>query len=267
MREVSDIDSHHDWESIETLPPLADGELQIWRLKLSGDGLFSYCASYLSPQERDRAERRRAGRVRDEFAVGRACLRILLGNALGVAPLDVALEENPYGKPCLSNNHEYLSFNVSHSKGTILVGLSRQGAIGIDVEYIDETIDVMEIAQSAFTANELEMLKALSSPDARRRAFYYCWTQKEAITKADGRGLSLPLSSFEVLVSPARSAPVLVHGSAGTDKRYLLSDIPLGAYAVGAVATDSPNCRMLLLHFPLSTLSNHLVKKEIEGFM
>lgn len=261
MTEPPDTERYREWNAADSLLPLVDGELQLWRFQLTDDAFFPACANSLIPEERSRAERRRAGRPREEFAVGRACLRILLGNALGMPPLDIVLDENPFGKPFVANSAERISFNVSHSKGTILIGLSRQETVGVDVEHIDAGIDVLEIAQSAFTAKEIERLKALSSPNERRRAFYRCWTQKEAITKADGRGLSLPLSSFEVPAAPAWHTPVLIYDPTETEKLYFLSDIDPGDAAIAAVATDSPNCRILQLNFPLSRLSSHLVKQ------
>jgi phosphopantetheinyl transferase (holo-ACP synthase) len=47
-----------------------------------------------------------------------------------------------------------------------------------------------------FTPVELAGYRALASVDKQRR-FYELWTLKEAILKADGRGLAIPLTSFQ----------------------------------------------------------------------
>ena len=253
-----------EWKFVDVLPPLEEDEVQVWRLELFDDaGLLPVCNEYLTAEEQARAERKRAGRVREQFAVARACLRILLGNAFGIGPLRVPIVENSYGKPeALVPGHS-LSFNVTHSRGTILIALCKKGAVGIDAEYIDPSTDVMEIAQSTFSSNELQSISSLVSPEARRLAFYRCWTQKEAVIKADGRGLSLSLSCFDVPVSPARSASVQVTEATGEiGKRYILDDIALGRDVVGAIATDSPNCRMNWLYFPLSVLRDRPVKNN-----
>jgi 4'-phosphopantetheinyl transferase len=245
-----------EWKCVDVLPPLEEDEVQVWRLELSDDtGLPSACNEYLTVEEQARAERKRVGRAREQFAVARASLRILLGNAFGVRAQHVPIVENPYGKPEASILGQSFSFNVAHSRGTILIALCKRGAVGIDAEHIDPSTDVMEIAQSTFSSKEVQLISSLVSPEARRLAFYRCWTQKEAVIKADGRGLSLLLSSFDVPVSSAHSASVLVNefcGEAG--KHYILNDIELGKDVVGAIATDSPNCRMNWLYFPLSAL-------------
>jgi 4'-phosphopantetheinyl transferase len=200
--------------------------------------------------------------VREQFAAARACLRIVLGNAFGVEPLRVPIVEGPFGKPEASTDGRSISFNVTHSKGTILIALRRQGAVGIDAEHIDPSTDVMEIARSAFTSKEFQLVASSGSPEELRTAFYRCWAQKEAVMKADGRGLSMPTSCFSVPVHPAWFTRVDIGESCGeAGKHYLLSDIALGTDVAGAIAIDSPNCRMNWLYFPLSALKSHLVKK------
>jgi 4'-phosphopantetheinyl transferase len=251
-----------DWKSVDVLPQLKADEVQVWRLELSDDaGLLPACTKYLTIEEQARAERKRAGQVREQFTVARACLRILLGNAFGVGPHHVPIVENPYGKPEASVIGHRLSFNVTHSKGTILIALCKEGTVGVDAEHIDSSTDVMEIAQSTFSSKEFKIISSQTLPEARRLAFYRCWTQKEAVIKADGRGLSLSLSCFDVPVSPANFASVYVIERPGdVSKHYVLNDIALGRDVVGAIATDSPNCRMNWMHFPLSILRNHPVE-------
>ena len=250
------------WRSVDALPPLEDGEIQVWRLLLDDrHNLIDTCMPLLTLEERQQAERRRAGRVREEFAMARVCLRILLGNALAVEPLSLVFSAGPYGKPALSMDGCKISFNVTHSHGVILIALSRTGNLGIDVEHLDRPADIMEVAESAFHPDEVEMLRSIDSHEIKRLAFYRCWTQKEAIIKADGRGLSLPLSSFKV---PALSATgvaveIEIEGSSGEQcKRYCLNNIPLEGPVVGAIAADLHNCRMSWLNFPLSAFECRL---------
>lgn len=245
---------------MDRIPLLEEGEVQVWRLELdSGNSLLAASMPFLTVEEQARAERRRAGRVREEFAVGRACLRILLGNVLTVEPLSITLEEGPYGKPVTYMDGRNIFFNVTHSRGVILVALSGCGDVGIDVERIDPSTDIMEIAESAFHPDEVGLLRSIDSPETRRLAFYHCWTQKEAIIKADGRGLSLPLSCFKVPFLPSTGLSVEIEEPSGAQgKRYLLSDIPLEEGIVGAIATDSHNCRISWLNFPLSAFGSRL---------
>ena len=242
-----------EWKSVEALPPLQDDEVQLWRVELTDAvSIISTYATLLTPEEQNRASRRRCGQVRDQFVLARACLRILLGRVLEIDPRQVPISESSYGKPeTPAINGRSVSYNVAHSQGTILIALCRRGAVGVDVEHLDRATDIMEVAHASFTPNETTKLAFSEDPDQRKLAFYRCWTQKEAIVKADGRGLSLSLSTFEVPIHSAQSALVrIVESSRDAGKRYFVSEIPLGDQAVGAIALESPRCRINMLTFP-----------------
>ena len=66
--------------------------------------------------------------------------------------------------------------------------------IGIDCETIYKK-DPMALAERFFTKNEIQMI--LSSENIEK-AFTTIWTKKEACLKLLGKGLSVPLSSFDV---------------------------------------------------------------------
>jgi 4'-phosphopantetheinyl transferase len=245
-----------DWQSVDRFPLLKEGEVQVWRLDLTDNfDWIGHSTAYLSSEEKARADRRIAGRGREESVVGRACLRILLGQVFGIAPLLVPLTENAYGKPESELAGQRIFFNVSHTKGKVLIAVTRQGAVGVDVEHIDPHMEVVEVAGSAFTPDECHRLGSIASEDERRMAFYHCWTRKEAVAKADGRGLSLDLCKIDVPISVAQLAQVQVRvQDAETSRDYLLCDIPLAQTVVGAVAVESRNCRVSWFDYPLSLL-------------
>jgi 4'-phosphopantetheinyl transferase len=246
------------WNPVDALPPLEENELQLWRIEVDDAiGILPAYYSLLSPEESDRASRRRKGQLRDQFVLARACLRILLGHRLLVTPHQVPIYENSYGKPETPvMNGRGISYSVAHSQGTILIALCCEGAVGVDIEHLDRVTDIMEIAQMSFTPTEIMKLAALEEPCDRSLAFYRCWTQKEAVIKADGRGVSLSLSAFEVPIHSAQSSPVLLsESSEDPGKLYFVSEIPLGSKdAVGAVALDSVNYRINMLNFPVRSV-------------
>jgi 4'-phosphopantetheinyl transferase len=184
--------------------------------------------------------------------LGRACLRILLGTALDLAPQAVSFTENPYGKPETPG----VSFNVAHSRDTILIALRRDGPVGVDIEWINPAFDAMEIAQSAFHPDEIAQLVSILDADGQRRAFYALWTRKEALAKADGRGLSLPLHSFAVPLHPAANVPIALPASGrpphGPPQTLFLNDIRVGDHFAAALALNAPDCRLSLLDFPIA---------------
>lgn len=257
----------NQWSSVHSLPPLESAEVQLWRINLvDAASPVEENFSLLSPLEQATASRRRAGRTREHFAIGRTCLKILLGNALGVDPGQLILAQGPHGKPEIPTlNGNCLQFNVSHAKDTILIALSRQTPVGVDVEYIDLATDIMEVAHANFTENETASLAAIADPEIRRRAFYIYWTRKEAIVKTDGRGLLLPLTSFDVAGESMHLQSVRVSESTSEvqqPKDYFVSDLDLGPQAVGALALESADCRLRKLIFPLASIPAFRLQKS-----
>jgi 4'-phosphopantetheinyl transferase len=246
-----------NWIPVDVLPALKDGEVQLWQIQLSGaTGLSERYSTLLSPSEQAHASRFRHGQAREHFTVGRACLKILLGNALAVDSRSITIETGPNGKPeTRLLDGDNIFFNVAHSKNTILIALSRQGLVGVDVEYLDRLTDMMEVARSNFTEGEIASLTAIAELGARNRAFYRYWTRKEAVAKADGRGLLLSLSSFDISHDSTSLHPVrLSESSDGEGKLFFVSDLDLGDQAAGALALESPSCEVSRLIFPLDVL-------------
>lgn len=247
----------NSWIPVDALPQLEPNEVQLWRIDLSGAVTLSdRYLSLLSPEEQAQAQRCRPGHPREHFTVGRACLRLLLGNTLGVVSGSVEISAGVHGKPEISGDERQgLSFNVAHSKNTILIALGRQGALGVDIEYFDRRIDIMEVSRSNFTENETRFLASIEDPGARVRTFYQYWTRKEAIAKADGRGLLLPLSSFDVSHESTNLQPVRVHESPDDGGRlYFVTDLEVVPDAAAALATDSADYRLVKLLFPLGAV-------------
>jgi len=241
-----------EWRTVEAPSALQLKELQLWRIELTAvDSLIETCTSSLTADELARANRRRQAQAHRHFVVGRGCLRLLLGSFLGIEPRLVPISAGPHGKPEVSSLDSDISFNVAHSASTILIALCRQACVGVDVEQVDPSLEFMTVAQASFTPTETMKLSAFSNPEQQRLAFYRYWTQKEAVAKADGRGLTLSMSSFEVPLSPLSAAPVSIAQSSGTrSKVYYVSDLPLGAGMAGAVAINDFDYSMKLLRFP-----------------
>jgi 4'-phosphopantetheinyl transferase len=245
----------NQWSLVNLLPPLEEHEVHLWRIDLTGaaDHAGRY-TSLLTTGEQAEANRRSVGQVRDHFTIGRACVRVLIGNALEMDPCEVTIAKSVHGKPAIPvlGGHS-ISFNLAHSKNTLLIALRRKGAIGVDVEYFDRSTDIMEVARANFTKREINTLAA-AEPETRLRTFYRYWTRKEAIGKADGRGLLLPLASFDVSFEPIHSHPVPVSESPGElDKVYFVSDLDLGDGAAGALALESYEAPVRSFIFPLQS--------------
>lgn len=160
----------------------------------------------LSDAERQRAGRFRFERDRRRFIVARARLRELLAARLGVRPEAVELVYGKNGKPGLAQRYADSGwrFNVSHCDDVAVYAFSRSSDVGIDVEAIRAVSEADAIAARFFSRREHEAYSALSPRD-KPLGFLNCWTRKEAVAKALGDGLSMPLDELDVSRAPGWS--------------------------------------------------------------
>ncbi|SNS47775.1 4'-phosphopantetheinyl transferase [Granulicella rosea] len=250
------------WRAPGGLPPLGDDEVQVWQVRLSEAlAALPYFASLLNDEERRRAGRYIVEHPRDQFIVARGVLRTLLGHVLGVAPQAVLLTIGEHGKPALAGSSG-IEFNVAHAKDVILIALRRRVPVGIDVEWLDPGMETLELAQTTFTPREAGLVAQAAPGRERLLAFYRCWTQKEAIVKADGRGLMLPLTLFEVpiLDDAERALQSKVRVSAFEGRPEQIFDVfalGIGEDYIGTLATQTPCGDVLSCRFPLPGPSIH----------
>jgi 4'-phosphopantetheinyl transferase len=100
------------------------------------------------------------------------------------------------GKPHISGPpvDPPLWFNLSGTRGLVACAVSRGSPIiGVDVETIEPTADMLDVAAQFFSTGEVEALSVLA-PDEQPRRFLTLWTLKEAYLKA--RGLGIPAISL-----------------------------------------------------------------------
>lgn len=145
-----------------------------------------------------------------------------------------------YNKPYLKDNP--IHFNISHSNEIALCALCRDQSIGVDIEMI-APIEVHDFFNQ-MTPFEIETIK--NSVDKVRSLFVY-WTQKEAVIKADGHGLSIPLKSFEVRDDKA---------TLNSKTSYHLQEIMIDpSYACHIATTDKiATDRIVVREIPLDSL-------------
>lgn len=159
---------------------------------------------WLDADECRRASAFRRPVDRDRFVARRGLMRAHLGHELGIAPQMVRIAVDARGKPFLPDD-PHLAFNLSHSHGLALLATSRGGAIGCDIEWRNPELACPRVAERLFAPQECERLMALP-PEQWIAGFYNCWTRKEAYVKALGLGLSYPLDTFTVSVTPGEPA-------------------------------------------------------------
>ena len=229
------------WLPLSAFQALADSEVHIWRARLDvAAAPLAQLHQVLSPDEQQKAARFHFERDQRHYTAARGILRSILGRYLEMAPTDIQFSYNSHGKPDLDlgQNQASLRFNLAHSHGLALFAFTRGREIGVDLELIRPEVATQEIAQRFFARTEVESLLSLPE-EIRPRAFFNCWTRKEAFMKARGLGFSLPLNQFAVTLTPGRE-PALI--SAEDDprapSRWRLRELDAAENYVAAVAVE-----------------------------
>jgi 4'-phosphopantetheinyl transferase len=203
-------------------------------------------AQTLSADERMRAERFYFERDRKRFIVGRGLLRTILGCYLGIAPNRLQFCYGPRGKPDLAEicGGRKLCFNLSHSQGLALYGITRDRKIGIDLEHIRPISKTEQIAERFFSVRENAVFRALP-PSKKQVAFLNCWTRKEAYLKAIGEGLVRSLEQIEVSLAPGEPARLLsIEGDLQSAERWILQELTPALGYVAALVVEGYGWRL-----------------------
>jgi 4'-phosphopantetheinyl transferase len=217
-------------------------DVHVWRVYLDRDKSHNHrMREILSVDEMGRADRFYFKKDREHFTTARGMLRVILSAYLDEEPSKLRFTYNPYGKPILAgtSSEETLSFNISHSDGLALYAVTRGRMVGIDLERIRRDFTCEQIAKQYFSPIENDMLFALPKGHVREKAFFSCWTRKEAYIKAKGEGLSLHLDKFEVSLSPGKPALLLKHYEFPQEvNRWLFKEIHPAQGYVAALAVE-----------------------------
>lgn len=185
-------------EPLRALPDPAPG-VRCWALALErAPEEVLALERVLASAERMRADRFGTAALRARYVVGRAMLRHLLGELLGMAPGEVPMHRGRRGRPQI-DSATGLDFNITHTRSLAIVGVVAGARIGVDVEHEDREANADGLARKFMTQAEQASLTRLPA-DERRRRFLRLWTCKEAMSKATGDALSAPFRSLDVEV-------------------------------------------------------------------
>jgi 4'-phosphopantetheinyl transferase len=223
----------------------ADGEVHIFCASLDLPmARVKPLAETLSEEERRRAARFVFEQDANRFMAGRGILREILGHFLHVQPSRLNFFYGVRGKPQLTApiKGRFLHFNLAHSDSLAVYAISREHEVGVDLEHIRPICEVERIVAQFFSAGE--RARWLSLPDDKKtKAFFNCWTRKEALLKAGGDGLGEWLNQIEVLpISNELIEWTVSTGGLHKDKQWSLRSLtPITGYAM-AVAVAG-HCR------------------------
>lgn len=216
------------------VPVLGPADCHIWWAGL--DTVTDDCLALLDGAEQERIPHLRKTEDRQRFIAGRALLRTAAGGYLGIPPRRLEVVANcpdcsrNHGKPELPGTG--LQVSVSHSGDRVVVAVTRAGAVGIDVEEISTSVSPAELLPYVIGPTE-PRTPAHATPGG----FHRMWTRKEAVLKATGQGLRVPLSEVGVS-APEEDPRVLFLGgpAARPAEDFVLADLEAGPGRAAAVA-------------------------------
>ena len=172
---------------------IGDVDVKVYTASLlASDAQLERAAGALSLVERQRFSSYTNGVVARRFAVGRAVLREMLGALQATLPSLVKIADGEFGKPALLTAAGKLPlwFSIAHCDDLLLVALSREGEVGVDVERT-RPIDCWErVAERTLApAEREEILRAVERGEDADRVFLRHWCRVEAELKAIGCGI------------------------------------------------------------------------------
>ena len=196
-----------------------DGSAELWYAWV-GDhvrDIDRFSRDLLSEAEQAHLAGYRFREAAERYVVTRSLVRAVLGERLGVTPRDIRVTRTDTGKPVVTDG---VHFNLSHSGELILLALSDERAVGVDIERKRDVRKATAMAARWLDAREQSDLDRILGQGAElSEAFLRVWSLKEARIKALGVGISgasrarlerveaLPLDGLLQALSARRGGP------------------------------------------------------------
>ena len=221
MKLLLKSDKFHIWQQPLTVPP----------------ALINTFSSFLSSDEKQKADRFRRPVSRQQYIVSRGGLRLVLSRYLAIEPQNIHFDYGPFGKPFLADTSQVpLNFNVSHSGKLALFAIAPHGRVGVDIEYVNTDLDFMSLSQRYFSPREHQLLKTCSA-EQKRTVFFQIWTCKEALLKAQGMGIR-DLETVEILTPSEEPLQSVQFISARSSSVFSLQLLPTYPEYVAALSIE-----------------------------
>lgn len=206
-------------------------EIYHWLLSLDQPGETQAAMEILSDSEKQHLEKIISPDHKVAFLTARSNLRRILGQRTNQPASALQFQTGPHGKPKISDPSVH--FNLSHSGGVAALAISSTISVGVDIEKIRPV--KKEIARRFFTSNEADQIEKAEGLELKK-LFLKCWTQKEAVLKANGMGLQGGLDSFQVALDDGKPRVLAMDNVVDPEKQWTLETFELYGDVIGALA-------------------------------
>jgi len=205
--------------------------IEVWNIHLPDHHKdTNLCRSLLAGEELERAAKFIKPSDAEGFILSRGLLRRILADCLDSEPSTLRFSRNAQGKPFLEDGG--LEFNVSHSRDRLLIAVTAGRAVGVDIEFRRNGLNMESIAKRWFAPEEQEFFQALEN---QADGFFEIWAKKEAYVKALGAGIYKDLNTFSVPVGEKPFSPNI-----GSDEQWFFQTLEIDSGYAAAVVSEAP---------------------------
>jgi 4'-phosphopantetheinyl transferase len=170
-------------------------------------------------------------------------LRLVLAHVVGRSPQSLSFRNGAYGKPALADPGLDVRFNLSHADSRALIAVARGREVGIDMEQ-ERLVKPLDLARLCFSSLERAALQRVSEPE-RLHAFFRGWTRKESFIKADGRGFSYPLDSFDVSLDESPQNALLAYSADDSERQWKMRSLEMEGRFAAAITVEGTDWRLV----------------------
>jgi 4'-phosphopantetheinyl transferase len=223
-----------------------DSAIVVWMTQVSkANDSLPFVESCLDPHDRQRAMRFRYPEDRARFVLGRALLRKCLGHQLQLSPDAIELTYTERGRPVFTQD-DSVQFSISHTHDWVAVAVTLHAKVGIDLEYVQSKLDLLDLAPRIFSESDLRAFQAF--PDEEMTAAFFCaWTRKEAYLKARGEGIAEALQQVSVSFGSTETRSIRDVRDKSGAPAWRHHALPVPDDYVGSVACDD-SAKLLECH-------------------
>jgi 4'-phosphopantetheinyl transferase len=238
------------WEIAHDGPNLASQAVHVWRSFLVPSEIkLDRLASTLSAKEIETARSFHFEHDRKRYILSHEILREILSRYLNLSPEEIGFLKDAFGKPTLTNNFLAVNFNISHAEDMALFAFTRHQPVGVDIERTHEINSLQDVAATFMSAAELEAFHELPV-ELQLKGFFRVWTRKEALIKALGKGMSMPLTRVEVGIDSKRSRTLTLEDHDDRSQvDWRIVDLDPSPNYVGAVVFSQPGDSLRLFTY------------------
>lgn len=194
-------------------PPALAGECHVWWASATSAHLS--LLGYLDTNERTRWAELHRSEDRSRYLTAHVLARLVLATHLHLPPAAIRIGADrchrcgkPHGKPRVIDDAG-IEVSITHSGEVVGIATASSVPIGIDVEDL-RRIDHGYLASAVLSKAEHTALSRLAVDERHRALLGYC-TRKEALLKATGDGLTLPIRRL-TLTNPTQPARLIAWG-------------------------------------------------------